>query len=56
MIDAHLIDQLGELFEDDAHLQMATVATPLLQEEYDEPSAVKVILNKRMMRCIFPAP
>ena len=47
MIDAHLIDQLGELFEDDAHLQMATVATPLLKEEYDEPSAVKVILNKR---------
>lgn len=47
MIDANLIDQLAELFEDDDHLQMATVATPLLKEEYDEPSAVKVILNKR---------
>lgn len=47
MIDANLIDQLAELFEADAALQMATVATPLLEEEYDEPSAVKVILNKR---------
>ena len=47
MIDANLIDQLAELFESDDALQMATVATPLLGEEYDEPSAVKVILNKR---------
>ena len=47
MIDANLIYQLAELFESDDVLQMATVATPLLEEEYDEPSAVKVILNKR---------
>lgn len=47
MIDINLIDQLAELFESDDALQMATVATPLLEEEYDEPSAVKVILNKR---------
>ena len=47
MIDANLIDQLAELFESDDVLQMATVATLLLEEEYDEPSAVKVILNKR---------
>ena len=47
MIDANLIDQLAELFESDDALLMATVATPLLEEEYDEPSAVKVILNKR---------
>ena len=47
MIDANLIDQLAGLFESDDALQMATVATPLLEEEYDEPSAVKVILNKR---------
>lgn len=47
MIDANLIDQLAELFESDDALQMATVGTPLLEEEYDEPSAVKVILNKR---------
>mgnify|MGYP001789611582 FL=1 len=38
---------MAELFESDDALQMATVATPLLEEEYDEPSAVKVILNKR---------
>lgn len=47
LIDADVIDQLAELFLEDADLQMATVASPLLEEEYDEPSAVKVICNKR---------
>lgn len=47
LIDAGVIDQLAELFLEDADLQMATVASPLLEEEYDEPSAVKVICNKR---------
>ncbi|PQL19617.1 3-deoxy-manno-octulosonate cytidylyltransferase [Veillonella denticariosi JCM 15641] len=47
MIDFTLIDDLARLFEDDPNLQMATVATPLLEEEYDEPSAVKVVLNNR---------
>lgn len=47
LIDADVIDQLADLFLDDADLQMATVASPLLEEEYDEPSAVKVICNKR---------
>ena len=47
LIDADVIDQLAELFLDDADLQMATVGSPLLEEEYDEPSAVKVICNKR---------
>lgn len=47
MIEPGLIDELARLFEEDDQLQMATVATPLLEEEYDEPSAVKVILNKR---------
>ena len=45
MIEPNLIDDLAHLFEEDPNLQMATVATPLLEEEYDEPSAVKVILN-----------
>jgi len=43
-------DRLAEVaqqYKDDKHLQMATVATPLLEDEYDDPSAVKVILNKR---------
>ena len=47
LIDAEVIDQLADLFLEDADLQMATVASPLLEEEYDEPSAVKVICNKR---------
>lgn len=47
LIDADVIDQLSDLFLEDADLQMATVASPLLEEEYDEPSAVKVICNKR---------
>ena len=47
MIEPNLIDELARLFEEDPDLQMATVATPLLEEEYDEPSAVKVILNNR---------
>ncbi|MCQ4978321.1 3-deoxy-manno-octulosonate cytidylyltransferase, partial [Veillonella parvula] len=47
MIDPNLIDDLARLFEEYPNLQMATVATPLLEEEYEEPSAVKVILNNR---------
>ena len=47
LIDAAIIDQLASLFDEDPTLQMATVATPLLEEEYDEPSAVKVICNNR---------
>ena len=47
LIGADIIDQLADLFLEDADLQMATVASPLLEEEYDEPSAVKVICNKR---------
>lgn len=47
LIDADVIDQLADLFLEDADLQMATVGSPLLEEEYDEPSAVKVICNKR---------
>ncbi len=47
LIDADVIDQLADLFVEDADLQMATIASPLLEEEYDEPSAVKVICNKR---------
>lgn len=47
LIDAAIIDQLASLFDEDPTLQMATVATPLLEKEYDEPSAVKVICNNR---------
>ena len=47
LIDEDVIDQLADLFLEDADLQMATVASPLLEDEYDEPSAVKVICNKQ---------
>lgn len=47
LIEPALIDSLAVLFEDDAELKMATVGAPLLEEEYNEPSAVKVVCNKK---------
>ena len=46
LIDASVIDALAEQFQEDTTLQMGTVGCPLLEEEYDEPSAVKVIINR----------
>jgi 3-deoxy-manno-octulosonate cytidylyltransferase (CMP-KDO synthetase) len=46
LIAPDVIDQLCAVFEDDPDLCMATVAAPLEESEYDEPSAVKVVLNK----------
>lgn len=46
LIDAELIDALAQEFLADEQLQMATVGSPLLEEEYKEPSAVKVIVNQ----------
>jgi 3-deoxy-manno-octulosonate cytidylyltransferase (CMP-KDO synthetase) len=45
LIAPDVIDGLCKAFEDDPTLQMATVAAPLKEEEYNEPSAVKVVLN-----------
>lgn len=45
LIDANIIDALGQVFLDDPSVNMATVATPLWDEEYNEPSAVKVVCN-----------
>lgn len=47
LIEPSLIDALGQLFIDDSTMTMATVASPLLEEEYNEPSAVKVVCNKK---------
>lgn len=47
LIESSLIDALGQLFIDDSTMTMATVASPLLEEEYNEPSAVKVVCNKK---------
>lgn len=47
LIDPNVIDDLAKelLAHDD--LDMATVATPLRKEEYDDPSAVKVVVNQK---------
>lgn len=47
LIEPSLIDELASLFESDADLKMATVGAPLLEAEYNEPSAVKVVCNKK---------
>ncbi|WP_298702993.1 3-deoxy-manno-octulosonate cytidylyltransferase [uncultured Veillonella sp.] len=47
LIEPTLIDELATLFEADGTIQMATVGAPLLEDEYNEPSAVKVVCNKK---------
>lgn len=47
LIDPSLIDELGTLFLRDEAPVMATVGTVLSEAEYNEPSAVKVICNRR---------
>lgn len=47
LIDPAVIDELAELFITRENLTMATVGSPLLEEEYDEPSAVKVVVNQK---------
>lgn len=46
LIDANVIDALAREFKEDSSLQMGTVGCPLLEEEYNEPSAVKAIVNR----------
>ena len=46
LIDANVIDALAREFKEDSSLRMGTVGCPLLEEEYNEPSAVKVIVNR----------
>lgn len=45
LIDPDLVNQLAQLFKSEPTTVMATVACPLLEEEYDEPSCVKVVKN-----------
>ncbi len=47
LIDPDVIDRLAQLLTEKEELVMATVATPLSEEEYDDPSAVKVVVNKK---------
>ena len=48
LIDPDVIDGLAKDLMDHEDLDMATVATPLRKEEYDDPSAVKVVVNRKM--------
>ncbi len=47
LIDPDVIDRLAKLLVEKEELVMATVATPLAEEEYDDPSAVKVVVNQK---------
>lgn len=47
MIDPDVIDALGEDLVRHEELSMATVATPLLKEEENDPSAVKVAVSQK---------
>lgn len=46
LIDPNLIDRLAQEFEKDQKLVMATVKTPMLEEEYHNPNNVKVVTDK----------
>lgn len=46
LIAPDIIDDLCHVFETDPSLQMATVAAPLQEEEYSDPAAVKVVMNR----------
>lgn len=45
LIDPELVNRLAKLFKEDTSVVMATVSCPLLEEEYNEPSCVKVVTN-----------
>jgi 3-deoxy-manno-octulosonate cytidylyltransferase (CMP-KDO synthetase) len=47
LITPDVINALCHVFEESPDLDMATVATPLLESEYNEPSAVKVVMNRK---------
>ena len=50
------IDELISEFVKDENLQMATVATELFgEDEMENPNNVKVVIDKKIMRCIFRA-
>ncbi len=46
LIDPQIIDDLAQQFIDDENLQMATVKTPMNEDEKAEPGNVKVITDK----------
>lgn len=46
LIDPEVIDRLAQTLAERSELDMATVATPLKKEDYDDPSAVKVVVTQ----------
>ena len=46
LIEPEVIDNLAEAFLSDKSLVMATMATPMPIEDYDNPGAVKVVTDK----------
>lgn len=46
LIDPTLIDQLATIFTEHPDTVMATVGTPLEEDEYNDPAAVKVVCNQ----------
>jgi 3-deoxy-manno-octulosonate cytidylyltransferase (CMP-KDO synthetase) len=53
LIAPDVIDALCQAFEQEPQLCMATVAAPLQPSEYDEPAAVKVVLNRHQEALYF---
>lgn len=47
LVTGDLIDRLAEVFSLDPHLDMATLAHPISDEELANPNAVKVVLNHK---------
>lgn len=47
LIDPDVIDRLAECLAGRPDLDMATVATPLKEEEYKDPSCVKVVVSQK---------
>lgn len=47
LIDPDVIDRLAECLAGRPDLDMATVATPLKEEEQDDPSCVKVVVSQK---------
>lgn len=53
LIDPQIIDALAQVFVDDESLQMATVKTPMTEEEKDKPGNVKVVTDKNEFALYF---
>lgn len=47
MIDPDVIDRLARCLVERDDLDMATVAAPLAEEEYNDPAAVKVVVSQK---------